>query len=101
MEASKIEPWLASVPSYFAEPAEVPRRYALSQAVCGWRLRNLRIIMYRPFVIRRALRRKADGDPGSATAYDRCLADAQATIESISEHWTRHEHNRLSAWYGL
>lgn len=101
LEASVIEPWLASVPPYFAEPAEVPPRYALPQAVLGWRLRNLRIIMYRPFVIRRALRRKADQDPASGKAFDRCLADAQATIESISRFWTKHEHNRLSAWYGL
>lgn len=101
LEASVIDTWLASVPSYFDRPADVPPRYALPQAVVDWRLRNLRIIMYRPFVIRRALRRKADQDPSSATAYDRCLADAQATIESISEFWSEHEHNRLSAWYGL
>lgn len=67
----------------------------------SWRLRNLRIIMYRPFVIRRALMRRVDFDSAVTTAYERCLADAKSTIEKISEFWARHEHNRLAAWYAL
>ncbi|KYK60226.1 Fungal specific transcription factor domain containing protein [Drechmeria coniospora] len=101
LERTKIEGWKADVPAYFAEEAIVPRRYALPHAVMAWRLRNLRIIMYRPFVIRRALRRKPDADEASATAYDRCLFDAQSTIDMIERFWHRHEHNRLSAWYAL
>ena len=101
MEAKFIEPWHKSVPSFFTTTADVPPRYALAQVICDWRLRNLRIIMYRPFVIRRALNRRADPDGASVKAYDRCLADAKATIENISEYWTKHEHNRLSAWYAL
>lgn len=96
-----INPWIATVPPCFAETAVIPPRYALAQAVMSWRLRNLRIIMYRPFVIRRALRRKADVDQGSGKAYDRCLADAKSTIEMIAEYWNTYEHNRLGAWYCL
>lgn len=101
LDSSQIESWKASVPSYFAEGTVVPRRYALPQAIMGWRLRNLRIIMYRPFVIRRALRRKADTDEASSVAYEKCLADAKSTIEMIEDFWDQHEHNRLAAWYGL
>jgi len=101
LDADHIETWKAGVPVYFAEGTPVAPRYALPQAVMVWRMRNLRVIMYRPFVIRRALRRKPDADEASATAYDRCLAEAKATIDSIDEFWERQEHNRLSAWYGL
>ncbi|POR36979.1 Regulatory protein GAL4 [Tolypocladium paradoxum] len=101
LDAEHIESFKATVPSYFVEQAAVPPRYALPHAVMACRLRNLRIIMYRPFVIRRALRRKPDADEASATAYDRCLADAKSTIQMIADFWERHEHNRLSAWYGL
>lgn len=101
LDSSQIESWKASIPSYFAEGTVVPRRYALPQAIMGWRLRNLRIIMYRPFVIRRALRRRADTDEASSVAYEKCLADAKSTIEMIEDFWDRHEHNRLAAWYGL
>ncbi|EFY89192.1 Fungal specific transcription factor domain containing protein [Metarhizium acridum CQMa 102] len=101
LDSSQIEPWKASIPPYFAEGTPVPGRYALPQAIMAWRLRNLRIIMYRPFVIRRALRRRADTDKASAIAYERCLADAESTIDMIEDFWNRHEHNRLAAWYGL
>ncbi|KAI9163590.1 C6 transcription factor [Paramyrothecium foliicola] len=101
LEGSLIESWQAEVPSCFSETAKVPPRYALSQAVMSWRLRNLRIIMYRPFVIRRALRRKADHEESNSKAYERCLADAKSTITMIATFWDQHEHNRLAAWYGL
>lgn len=101
MDAELIEPWQATLPAYFSESAQVPARYALCQAVMSWRLRNLRILMYRPFVIRRALRRRPDPDEASTKAYDCCLADAKSTIQIISEYWERQDHNRLAAWYAL
>ncbi|KAK7210595.1 hypothetical protein V2G26_017773 [Clonostachys chloroleuca] len=101
MEATHIAPWLASIPSFFKVTAIVPLRYAHAQAVCDWRLRNLRIIMYRPFVIRKSLINGAELDPSSKEAYKRCLADAKSTIVSIAGYWATKEHNRLSAWYGL
>ncbi|KAK2049308.1 hypothetical protein LZ31DRAFT_562767 [Colletotrichum somersetense] len=65
---------------------------------------NLRVIMYRPFVIRQALQardRRLDDSPDNVQAFEKCLADAKATITSISEFWERNEKNRLSAWYAL
>lgn len=101
LDDTLIESWVATVPQCFSEKTTVPPRYAFPHAVMSWRLRNLRIIMYRPFVIRRALRRKADVDKGSGKAYDRCLADAKSTIEMISDYWKTNEHNRLAGWYCL
>ncbi|KAL0934332.1 C6 transcription factor [Colletotrichum truncatum] len=104
LDQDLLEPWLASVPPYFSETTTVPPKYALSHAVMNWRYRNLRIIMYRPFVIRRALQardRRPDDSPSNVRAYEKCLADAKATISSISDFWERNEHNRLGAWYAL
>ncbi|GKT44228.1 regulatory protein gal4 [Colletotrichum spaethianum] len=104
LDEELLEPWQAGVPPYFSESAIVPPKYALAHAVMNWRYRNLRIIMYRPFVIRRALQardRRSDDSPDNVRAYDKCLADAKATITSISEFWDRNEHTRLAAWYCL
>ncbi|RMJ13110.1 hypothetical protein BHE90_004907 [Fusarium euwallaceae] len=101
LDSEHIEPWRVSIPAYFSEQVEVPPRYALSQAVMSWRLRNLRIVMYRPFVIRRALKGRAGSDEASNKAYCRCLGDAKSSIEMIAEYWRGQEHNRLSAWYSL
>ncbi|KAF7560278.1 hypothetical protein G7046_g3868 [Stylonectria norvegica] len=101
MDASLIETWQTGNPAYFKEESLVPPRYSLCQAVMSWRSRNLRIILYRPYVIRRALRRRADIDQASSLAYDKCLADAKSSISLISTYWANHEHNRLAAWYSL
>ncbi|KAF9876109.1 C6 transcription factor [Colletotrichum karsti] len=104
LDEELLESWLSSVPLYFSETAKVHPKYALAHAVMNWRYRNLRIIMYRPFVIRRALQardRRPDDSPSNIRAYEKCLADAKATITSISEFWDRNEHNRLGAWYAL
>ena len=101
LDAEGIEPWQAAVPGYFSDQASIPPRYALAQAIMLWRMQNLRIIMYRPFVIRRALRRREDPDAGAARAYERCLEEAKTTIEMIAEFWDSRDHDRLAGWYGL
>lgn len=69
-----------------------------------WRYRNFKIIMYRPFVIRRMLYAK-EGHPDTSVdgqlAYDICLHEAKTTIASIWEYWNEREHTRLAAWYAL
>ncbi|KAK2012209.1 fungal-specific transcription factor domain-containing protein [Colletotrichum eremochloae] len=104
LDQELLEPWRTGVPSYFSETATVPPKYALAHAVMNWRCRNLRVIMYRPFVIRRALQardRRLDDSPDNVEAFEKCLADAKATITSISKFWERNDKNRLSAWYAL
>lgn len=105
LEARCLEPWAKTTPKYFSEAASVPAKYAFAHCVIQWRWRNFRMIMYRPFVIRRALLarngRKDNLNPESLQAYDRCLYDAKQTIISISDFWASCDHIRLFAWYAL
>jgi transcriptional regulatory protein GAL4 len=104
LDTSLIDTWLSNLPSYFTEDAYIPQKYSLAHAIMMWRYRNLRIIMYRPFVIRRALNTrqgKEDESVDNGKAYDKCLDEAKATINAIADFWTSHEQTRLGAWYAL
>jgi transcriptional regulatory protein GAL4 len=57
--------------------------------------------MYRPFVIRKALRKREETNEASIKAYQRCLEDAKSTIHLIAKFWGVNAHDRLAAWYGL
>lgn len=105
LEAQCIGSWAEKTPSYFSETAAIPPSSVFSHSVMQWRWRNFRMIMYRPFVIRRALLarsgRRDNSSPESLQAYERCLEDAKQSILSISAFWAANEHNRLFAWYAL
>ncbi|KAJ0107914.1 hypothetical protein J7T55_007126 [Diaporthe amygdali] len=105
LDKERIEPWIKSIPPYFAESAKVPPKYTFAHVTISWRYRNFRIIMYRPFVIRKAFRardgRNLDETPASLHAYNTCLADAKYTIQSISNYWVNSEQGRMAAWYAL
>ncbi|KAI0159302.1 fungal-specific transcription factor domain-containing protein [Pestalotiopsis sp. NC0098] len=99
-----LEPWQSNLPSYFDESSTVPPKYAFAHAVMKWRRRNFRIIMYRPFVIRKALNARgvlSEESEADATAFNRCLEEAESTISMISEYWSQNNHNNLTAWYAL
>lgn len=105
LDKERIEPWLKEIPACFTEAATVPPKYTFAHVGLSWRYRNFRIIMYRPFVIRKAFRardgRPDEDSPASLHAYKSCLADAKYTITSISNYWSTNEHTRMAAWYGL
>ncbi|KAI0521275.1 fungal-specific transcription factor domain-containing protein [Xylaria bambusicola] len=104
MESRLIEPWLRSLSQYFSEDTETSQRYRHANLVMKWRLRNFRIIMYRPFVIRKALNardHRYPESPDDLRAYDICLNQARETITSISTHVAATKCNRLEAWYTL
>jgi hypothetical protein len=99
-----ISEWLSNLSPYFNQHAFIPPKYSFSHAVMMWRYRNLRIIMYRPFVIRKALYARdgrSDESLEGLQAYERCLEEAKSTITAISEYWTMNEHTRVAAWYAL
>ena len=88
------------------EASEVEPRYVLSRSVMDWRYRNLRIIMFRPFVIRNVLQARIredvqQSDPATNAAVSRCLAEAKASIISIDNYWNTGRRNRMAAWYAL
>ncbi|KAL6879354.1 fungal-specific transcription factor domain-containing protein [Trichoderma novae-zelandiae] len=105
LEAQCLGPWVENTPSYFSEAASIPPKHVFSHSVMQWRWRNFRMIMYRPFVIRRALLarsgRQDNSSPESVQAYERCLNDAKESISSISRFWATNDHIRLFAWYAL
>ncbi|TVY88081.1 Regulatory protein, partial [Lachnellula willkommii] len=96
--------WLANIPPYFAPLVSVPPKYNFAHAVRMWRYRNLRIIIYRPFVIRKALyarNGRSDESMESHQAYERCLDEARNTIAGIRDYWAANEHTKFAAWYAL
>lgn len=97
--------WLASLGPWYTEHAAIPPRFAQSHCILFNRLRNFRIIMYRPFVIRKALKSNGQGEasmkPDEERAVKICLEEARATIDSIQKYWTTKSRNRLAAWYAL
>lgn len=99
-----IVPWLASLPPYFVESAEIPSKHRLSHSVLQWKYRHFRTLMYRPFVVKDMLRSQRGASPGLAQgtlAQQRCLHEAQASIAAIEGFWNNNERTRLGAWYAL
>lgn len=104
MDDTLIGGWLSSIPRYFSEGVTVPSKYRFAHYMMEGRYRNFRIIMYRPFVIRRALilrTGKGVDSPASQQAYDRCLEEARKTIASTEVFWTECGNTRMDAWYAL
>jgi transcriptional regulatory protein GAL4 len=98
------EEWDLRLPVFFAKNVLVPHEYRLSHAIMTWKYRNLKIIMYRPFVMRQAMYARQgyrDNSPEGTQAYDQCLHEAGDTIMSIEEFWAHQEHTRIAAWYAL
>lgn len=104
MDDERINAWYAI---WSLEADRVEARFVLSRSVMEWRYRNLRIIMFRPFVIRKALqarmRQGATPQVESATniAISRCLAEAKASILSINAFWSTGRHTCMASWYAL
>lgn len=104
MDDERITAWYAI---WSVEADKVEARFRLSRSVMEWRYRNLRIIMFRPFVIRKALqarmRQWMTPQVESATdiAISRCLAEAKASIMSINTFWSTDRRTCMASWYGL
>ncbi|KAH6886845.1 fungal-specific transcription factor domain-containing protein [Thelonectria olida] len=100
-----IGAWLAQVPPYYLAFPPPGSEHALGLGISKWRYRNLRIVMYRPFLVRWALRSSSYCQENSSSienlAVFRCLDAAKETIASIEEYWTSRSHSRLDAWYVL
>ncbi|KAH7374177.1 putative fungal-specific transcription factor [Cadophora sp. MPI-SDFR-AT-0126] len=108
---ARLDVWENSIQPYFqihspelqANDAFVLARYRLS-----WRTWNLRIILFRPTVLRWAANLWAAGpviNPDADEADERCrmlcLESARDTIASISEYMSGNLTSRLGSWYML
>lgn len=105
LDDENIGAWLAQWPHYYVEFPPAGSKHALGVGISKWRYRNLRIVMYRPFLVRWALSSSLyDQQASSSTeslAVFRCLDAAKETILSVEEYWMSRSHFRLAAWYVL
>jgi transcriptional regulatory protein GAL4 len=92
-----------------------------------WRYKHLRMVIYRPFLIQKALMSSRHGSsPGtcsegnignidsksdkgsysSSSVYaeatcERCLKESHETIRHVNKFWQTHAHTRMACWYAL
>jgi transcriptional regulatory protein GAL4 len=106
-----MEDWYNSLPHYFKQPITTPEsdNFALVRNRLMWRHWNLRILLYRPILLRWASRRwtptpgspPEPEDPLETECRMLCLRNARWTISSISDFVNNHICTRLGAWYML
>jgi transcriptional regulatory protein GAL4 len=106
LDDSLIGKWESSVPHWYSQDASIPQQYATGHAIMWWRLRNFKVIMYRPYVIRRVLLARSQNSVGTVPdavqeAYRRCLHEAEESINAISDLWASSPSSSMSAWYAL
>lgn len=104
-----MDDWYQSLPPYLkqATPTPEPDWLALVRNRLMWRDWNLRILLYRPILLRWAARRwspnpSSEPEPDNPAERDcrlLCLQNARATIASISDFMDNHICTRLGAWY--
>lgn len=116
LDDEHIERWRNCLPHYYCDDdLQLPRQYLLGHSIGRWRFRLLRIIMYRPFLIRWA-QHGSDSLPSPSSPYPRehseslaaeniattrCFRAAEECISALFRFWTLGTHTRLAAWYVL
>ncbi|CAD0109619.1 unnamed protein product [Aureobasidium uvarum] len=104
LDSTIVETWLRQVPHYFNDSsAHLEDRFALPHGINCWRYRNLRIVIFRPLLVKWALQ---DGLEEALTwheqeATNRCLRAARESIASIQNFWKSRPQTRLTAFYVL
>lgn len=107
LDDNNLGVWLQHLPSYFSQEVPQAARYRLCHAILQWRWRNLRILMYRPYVVRRMVSRaqemqhSAPATPWDDPAIQRCLDTAGETVHLITTYWQQEKQNVLACWYAL
>ncbi|KKK13877.1 hypothetical protein P175DRAFT_0435167 [Aspergillus ochraceoroseus IBT 24754] len=106
-----MEEWYNGLPDYFKQPISNNEsdNFALVRNRLMWRDWNLRILLYRPILLRWASRRWTPNpnnhtepeDPLEADCRKLCLRNARLTISSIADFVNNHLCTRLGAWYML
>ncbi|KAF2491811.1 hypothetical protein BU16DRAFT_621315 [Lophium mytilinum] len=104
-----IQQWLLSLPQYYQEHVTQTPRNILAHSILRCRYRNFRILMYRPFLVRRMITRDIDRSrtnqpedhQSSEIAIQRCLDNAQESIDLIANMWFEGQKPMMACWYGL
>ena len=109
---NQIDAWQESIPDYFqfSNPEIYQREpFVLARYRLSWRAWNLRIISFRPTVLRWAARHwntnhteKIDAEnPDEEQCRLLCLHSARETVTSISDYMANRVPSRLASWYIL
>lgn len=105
LDSTIVEAWLSQVPHYFHDSSgpHLEDRFALPHGINCWRYRNLRIVIFRPLLVKWA---SQDGREEALTwheqeATNRCLRAARESIASIQNFWKSRQQTRLTAFYVL
>ncbi|KAK8198989.1 fungal-specific transcription factor domain-containing protein [Phyllosticta paracitricarpa] len=109
--------WVNSLPPYFQEGVVQAPKFRLCQAIIQWRYRNFRVVIFRPYLIRQILHKRAgnrgqqqqnetdDGvgneEAGIGIAVQRCFQAARETIELVSDFWYTQRKSAMACWYGI
>ncbi|EMD87965.1 hypothetical protein COCHEDRAFT_1183130 [Bipolaris maydis C5] len=101
-----MEAWAHMVPPYFqlSHPPYMPARwYVFARSRLWWRFWNLKIIIFRQILLRRAIAERGQiPDEATQSAQDECkrlcLDAAHSTVTSIHQY-TMSEPSRLEGWY--
>ncbi|OAA66915.1 c6 zinc finger domain containing protein [Niveomyces insectorum RCEF 264] len=104
-----LDGWSETVPAYFrlsAMPAANDEWYLFARSRLWWRFWNLKIILFRQLLLRRAVERNRQTNPTEAGPLQeqaiRIAVDAaQATITSIHDHLATANITRLTSWYSV
>lgn len=102
-----LERWRKLIPNYFKKEAHVSLRFKLALIVLEWRYRNLKIIMFRTFLLKRVIldpkKLNADNeDTYESQAANLCLKECSETITSMAKFWEENtRYNRMEVWYSL
>lgn len=102
-----LERWRKLTPDYFNENANVPLRFKLARFVLEWRYRNLKIIMFRTFLLKRVILLPKTFNGDSQDEYESraakiCLKECSHTIASMAKFWeAKTRDNRMEVWYSL
>lgn len=108
LDAEHLQKWHSGIPEFFSESASQTLKFRLCHAIMRWRWRNFKILMYRPYLMRRYMRHRMDPaavaqntDHSEDVAVQLCLDTAQETIRLITQFWQEERQNVLTCWYAL
>jgi transcriptional regulatory protein GAL4 len=101
-----MEAWANTVPLYFqlSQPPYMSARwYVFARSRLWWRFWNLKIIIFRQILLRRAIAERGQiPDEATQSAQEECkrlcLEAAHSTVTSIDQY-TMSEQSRLEGWY--
>lgn len=105
----ELEAWSLTLPSYFQLQGEVPSTeqwYLFARSRLWWRFWNLKIVLFRQILLRRAVNSNGHTQTfplsaGDDKCRDICIDAAHSTILSIHSFLEQCELTRLVGWYAM